>query len=70
VALADALKTNSTLTSLRLGGNWINDGGAVALAEALKTNSTLTSLNLNHNGINKDGANRFLFLRSIAPELE
>ena len=33
--LAAALRTNETLTELRLGGNGIGDPGAIALAEAL-----------------------------------
>ena len=33
--LATALRTNETLTELRLGGNGIGDPGAIALAEAL-----------------------------------
>jgi Ran GTPase-activating protein (RanGAP) involved in mRNA processing and transport len=41
-ALAEALKTNSILTTLHLSFNSIGDNGAKALAEALKTNSTLT----------------------------
>ena len=38
-ALAEALKTNSALTSLDLKGNSMDDEGAWALAEAFKTNS-------------------------------
>ncbi|KAG0011932.1 hypothetical protein BGZ81_001859 [Podila clonocystis] len=48
-ALAEALetlKTNSTLTTLNMGGNSIRDNGGLALAEALKVNSTLTNLDL------------------------
>jgi Ran GTPase-activating protein (RanGAP) involved in mRNA processing and transport len=41
-ALAEALKTNSTLTTLDLQNNSIGPDGAKALAEALKTNSTVT----------------------------
>ncbi|KAG0336933.1 hypothetical protein BG000_005996, partial [Podila horticola] len=40
-ALAEALVTNSTLTTLNLESNWIDSNGALALAEALMTNSTL-----------------------------
>ncbi|KAF8925557.1 hypothetical protein BGZ47_003198, partial [Haplosporangium gracile] len=54
-ALSEALKTNSTLTSLNLN-NSIEDNGAVALSEALKTNSTLTELSLMHNWIGENGA--------------
>ncbi|KAH7054878.1 hypothetical protein BKA57DRAFT_452489 [Linnemannia elongata] len=38
-ALAGALKTNKTLTTLDLMCNSIGSNGAKALAEALKTNS-------------------------------
>ena len=41
-ALSEALKTNSTLTTLTLRDNWIGPNGAQALSEALKANSTLT----------------------------
>ncbi|KAG0349324.1 hypothetical protein BG005_011034, partial [Podila minutissima] len=54
--LAEALKTNSTLTTLNLELNSIGDNGAQALAEALKTNLTLTILNLRHNSIGHNGA--------------
>ncbi|KAF9312585.1 hypothetical protein BG006_004327, partial [Podila minutissima] len=54
--LAEALKTNSTLTILDLSGNSIEEDGAQVLAEALKTNSILTNLNLTGNGIGADGA--------------
>ncbi|KAF9569199.1 hypothetical protein EC968_002670 [Mortierella alpina] len=55
-ALAEALKTNSALTSLNLYNSWIGSDGATALAEVLKTNSALTSLNLYSNAIGDDGA--------------
>ncbi|KAF9556568.1 hypothetical protein EC968_008173 [Mortierella alpina] len=48
-ALAEALKTNSTRTS-------IGSDGAKALAGALKTNSSLTTLNLECTSISPDGA--------------
>ncbi|KAF9342284.1 hypothetical protein BGX26_007871, partial [Mortierella sp. AD094] len=54
--LAETLKTNSTLTTLNLGGNSIGPNGAKALSEALKTNSTLTTLNLGGNLIEPNGA--------------
>jgi len=41
-ALAEALKTNSTLIFLDLGNNSIGENGSQALAEARKFNSTLT----------------------------
>lgn len=54
--IADALKINSTVTSLNLCSNLINDEGAKALAEALKVNATLTTLNLGGNRITEEGA--------------
>ncbi|KAF8925408.1 hypothetical protein BGZ47_003281, partial [Haplosporangium gracile] len=53
---AEALKTNSTLTTLNLRNNSIGDNGAVALAEALKINSALTTFNLKINPIRDNGA--------------
>ncbi|CAE7566212.1 NLRC3 [Symbiodinium sp. KB8] len=55
-AICEALKTNSTLTSISLESNDIRDEGAEAIAEALKTNSTLTSINLEDNEIGLEGA--------------
>ncbi|CAE7340284.1 NLRC3 [Symbiodinium sp. CCMP2456] len=54
-AIAEALKTNSTLTSINLAWYFIGEGGAKAICEALKCNSTLTSINLEHNDINAEG---------------
>ncbi|KAG0345399.1 hypothetical protein BG005_001315, partial [Podila minutissima] len=54
-ALAEALKTNSTLTTLGLRNNSIGENGTRALAEALKTNSTLTTLGLRNNSIGENG---------------
>jgi hypothetical protein len=54
--LAEALKTNSVLTTLDLRVNSIGSDGAKALAEALKTNSALTTLDLRANSIGDDGA--------------
>jgi Ran GTPase-activating protein (RanGAP) involved in mRNA processing and transport len=41
-ALSEALKTNSTLTTLDLSYTSIGSNGAQALSEVLKTNWTLT----------------------------
>ncbi|KAG0041713.1 hypothetical protein BGZ83_001406, partial [Gryganskiella cystojenkinii] len=54
--LAEALKFNTTLTSLDLHSNSIGGSGTQALGEALKTNTTLTSLNLWNNSIGDSGA--------------
>ena len=55
-AIAEALKTNTTLTKLCLNTNNIGDEGARALYESLKSNSTLTTLNLSYNNISDEGA--------------
>ena len=54
-ALAEALKTNTTLTRLRLSRNNLNAAGAAVLAEALKKNTTLTRLRLSRNNLNAPG---------------
>jgi len=55
-AIAEALKTNTTLTELDIRLNGIDDEGATAIAEALKTNTTLTILNISYNNIGDAGA--------------
>eukprot|EP00043_Microstomoeca_roanoka_P020574 m.251435 g.251435 ORF g.251435 m.251435 type:complete len:1015 (-) comp17184_c2_seq10:447-3491(-) len=57
-ALADALKSNTTLTSLDLSCNKIEDTGCHALAEALESNTTLTTLNLSGNEIEDTGCRK------------
>ncbi|KAL0243286.1 hypothetical protein GEMRC1_005847 [Eukaryota sp. GEM-RC1] len=54
--LIEALKTNSTITSLELGSNSIGAEGAGALAESLKVNASVTSVNLWNNSIGAEGA--------------
>ena len=51
VAIAEALKTNSTLNTLDLHKAKLRPKDIRALAEALKTNSTLQSLNLGNNDL-------------------
>ena len=55
-AIADALRVNSTLRDLRLGGNGVIDDGARAIADALRVNSTLQTLGLESNDVGDDGA--------------
>ncbi|KAG0310141.1 hypothetical protein BGZ99_000641, partial [Dissophora globulifera] len=55
-ALAEALKTNSTLTTLNLCYNSIGSDGAKALAEVPQINSGPDQLNLMYNQIGDDGA--------------
>jgi hypothetical protein len=54
--LAEALKTNKTITTLDLSHNTIDDEGARALADALKTNTTISTLDLRDNDIGDQGA--------------
>ena len=58
VYLADALKVNTTLTSLNLSDNIIGKEGEAYLADALKVNTTLTSLNLYVNSLGNGGSER------------
>jgi len=55
-ALAEALKMNSTLTTLCLQNNSIGDIGAQALYQELQVNSTLTTLDLWQNSVTDKGA--------------
>merc|ERR1711935_883257 len=52
---AEALKTNTAVTTLDLHGNSIGDAGAAAIAEALKTNTAVASLSLGQNNIGDTG---------------
>ncbi|KAF9952313.1 hypothetical protein BGZ70_000632 [Mortierella alpina] len=54
--LCKSLKTNLTLTALRLVGNSIGDNEARALSKALESNSILTILDLAGNSIRDEGA--------------
>ncbi|KJE90737.1 TKL/IRAK protein kinase [Capsaspora owczarzaki ATCC 30864] len=56
LAIAEALKVNTTLTSLILDCNQIGDVGAQAIAEALKVNTTLTWVTIWQNHIGDAGA--------------
>ncbi|KAF9112767.1 hypothetical protein BGX27_002853 [Mortierella sp. AM989] len=55
LALSEALKTNTTLTTLDLTNNIIGKEGGLALAEALKTNITLITLDLTNNLVRREG---------------
>ena len=52
-----ALRVNTSLSSLLLGGNHIGNEGANSLSQALRVNKSLTSLYLDRNTIGSDGAN-------------
>ncbi|CAE7882240.1 NLRC3, partial [Symbiodinium microadriaticum] len=55
-ALANALKSNCTLTHVYFESNKIGDEGAKALADALKSNCTVTYVNLRGSEIGDQGA--------------
>ena len=55
VVLAEALKTNTTLTELYLPGNNRDAERVAALAAALQTNTTLTELDLSDNNLDAEG---------------
>lgn len=55
-AVAEALKGNTVLTELYMGGNMIGDSGAAAIADALKGNGALKELYLFNNRIGNSGA--------------
>jgi hypothetical protein len=54
--IAEALKSNTSLTYLDLSKNEISDAGATSIAEALKSNTSLTNLDLSGNQISDAGA--------------
>ncbi|XP_044169044.1 nucleotide-binding oligomerization domain-containing protein 2-like, partial [Acropora millepora] len=56
-SLAQALRVNTSLSSLHLHANSIGDEGANSLAQALRVNTSLSSLELRYNSIGDEGAN-------------
>ncbi len=54
--IASALRGDTSLQSLDIGGNNIGPEGITALAEALKGNENLTTLELGYNPIGEAGA--------------
>lgn len=72
VKIADVLKNNTTLTSLKVW-DWdkkMGDAGALPLAGALKVNSTLTTLILAHNNISAVGIGFLVKALEINPTLK
>jgi Ran GTPase-activating protein (RanGAP) involved in mRNA processing and transport len=59
LAISNMLKTNRTLTDLRVEGCGINFTGMCDLLKALATNSTLTKLNAEDNNFKPDGKETF-----------
>ncbi|KAL0239799.1 hypothetical protein GEMRC1_009907 [Eukaryota sp. GEM-RC1] len=52
IAIAEALKVNSSVSTINLGNNSIGNEGAIAIAEGLKVNSSVSSIYLHSNSIN------------------
>tara|TARA_R110002073_G_scaffold130702_4_gene277392 strand:- start:523 stop:1074 length:552 start_codon:yes stop_codon:yes gene_type:complete len=48
-SICDMLKVNTTLKSLDLGNNYLNDNSCQFICDILKTNTTLTHINLENN---------------------
>jgi hypothetical protein len=59
IAVAEALKTNTSLRSLDLESNGLGSEGGIAVAAALKTNTSLSSLNLWDNDLGSEGGIAF-----------
>jgi hypothetical protein len=55
-ALADALKVNTSVTTIDLWSNQIGNKNTATLADALKINKSVTAINLYYNGIGVEGA--------------
>ena len=49
IAIADALKINTSIKELNLWKNKIGPEGAIAIADALKINTSIEELNLKFN---------------------
>ena len=64
-SLANALRINQTLQTLRLIDNQIGPRGAEALANTLRVNQTLQTLNLSHNQITEAGAQAFAIALAV-----
>ena len=56
IALANALKGNTSLRHLFLSENNIRDNGAIALANAFEDNTSLEVLSISHNQFGDNGA--------------
>ena len=54
--LGQALRGNSTLTTLMLRASGVGDAGCAALGDGLRANGTLTTLGLHYNGVSDAGA--------------
>lgn len=63
-AIAQALKSNKTLTHLQLGWNKVGDSGAVEFADTLQCNKSLVFLSLKCNQFSESGRS---MLKQIKP---
>eukprot|EP00808_Paulinella_micropora_P019174 g46711.t1 len=69
VAVAEALKSLSSLFVLRLGSNKLRDEGALAIAAALWENNTLQELHLQDNQISVEGVTAIAQAAEVCPAL-
>lgn len=69
LAIADALKTNETLTEINLAINKLDDVVISKLAEVLQTNTTLRKLDLSQNKISVTGVQKIVCLLSVNTSL-
>lgn len=67
--LCEVLKANTTLTSLSLSLNAIDDSGAKKIAQALKNNQNITTLDLQANQIGDEGAQALAQLLKVNENL-
>ncbi|KAL0239373.1 hypothetical protein GEMRC1_009481 [Eukaryota sp. GEM-RC1] len=56
IAIAEALKVNSSVSHIHVSYNSIGNEGAIAIAEALKVNSSVSTIYLYNNSIGNEGA--------------
>lgn len=56
MAISEALRVNTSIRSLNLSDNWLEDAGATHIARVLPANRTLVSLHLGDNRIGHEGA--------------
>eukprot|EP00037_Helgoeca_nana_P029017 m.344991 g.344991 ORF g.344991 m.344991 type:complete len:698 (-) comp27890_c0_seq5:114-2207(-) len=55
--IADALRDNTSVVAISMGGNALGPEGGIAFAEALKINDSLTSVDLCANNLGDEGGN-------------
>jgi Ran GTPase-activating protein (RanGAP) involved in mRNA processing and transport len=60
-AIAGGIENNTTLHTLGLRWNYIDNEGAYSIARALEKNSSLITIDLSHNKIGYDGIQAFIY---------